>query len=134
MSNIFDTLVEVELKNPEDFLKIKETLSRIGVQSHNEKRLAQTCHILHKQGRYYIVHFLEMFMIDGKGRNFSDDDKARRNTISSLLEEWNLLKIKNPEMVKEPRASMRSIRVVPHSEKSEWVFVTKYRIGSKSKI
>jgi len=131
MHNIFDTLVEVELKTPEDFLKIKETLSRIGVQSHNEKRLAQTCHILHKQGRYYIVHFLEMFIIDGKGKNFTDDDKGRRNTIASLLEQWNLLKIKNPDIVKEPKASMRSIRIVPYSEKNEWVLVTKYRIGNK---
>jgi len=129
--DIFSSLIEVELANPEDFLKIIETLSRIGVASREEKRLAQTCHILHKKGHYYIVHFLEMFMIDGKGRHFTDEDKGRRNTIASLLEQWGLLKVLNPDMIKEPRASMRSIRVVPYAEKKDWVFVPKYRIGKK---
>ena len=129
---IFDTLVEVQLKNEEDFLKVKETLSRIGIASQKDKTLFQTCHILHKRGKYYIVHFLEMFMIDGKGKHFSDEDRGRRNTIANLLEDWGLVKIINPEVTKYPLSSMKTIRVVPFKEKREWNFVTKYNIGVKS--
>jgi hypothetical protein len=133
MSNIFDTLVEIELKNPEesaDFLKVKETLTRIGIASRTNKSLFQTCHILHKKNRYYIVHFLEMFMIDGKGKHFTDEDKGRRNTIAHLLEEWGLLKIISKENAEAPRASMKTICVVPFKEKNEWQLVPKYDIGS----
>jgi hypothetical protein len=129
MSNVFETLVEVQLKNPEDFLKIKETLTRIGVASRGQNRLSQTCHILHKKGKYYIVHFLEMFMIDGKGKHFSDDDKGRRNTIVNLLEQWGLLTIVNPSATESPRGNLRHIRIVPFKEKQNWELVSKYSIG-----
>jgi len=131
LSNIFESLVEVSLKNEEDFLKVRETLSRIGIASRKEKTLYQTCHILHKRGRYYIVHFLEMFMIDGKGKHFSDEDRARRNTIANLLEEWGLVKILNPSVTESPTASMKHIYVLPFSQKGEYNLVSKYTIGRK---
>jgi hypothetical protein len=120
----------VRLKNPEDFLKVKETLTRIGIASRKDNILFQSCHILHKKGRYYIVHFLEMFILDGKGRNFTNDDKARRNTIANLLEEWNLVEIVNPEVTADPVASMKTIRVVPFKEKKNWQLVEKYTMSS----
>lgn len=128
MSDIFSQLVEVNLFAPDDFLKIMETLTRIGIASKTEKKLTQTCHILHRQGRYYIVHFLEMFMIDGKGKNYSEEDRLRRNTIASLLEEWGLVEIVNPAMV-ENKASMKTIRVIPFSEKKDWILTNKYSVG-----
>lgn len=131
--NIFESLVEVELKDPEndsDFLKVKETLTRIGISSKDKKTLYQSCHILHKQGRYYIVHFLEMFAIDGKGRGFLDEDRARRNTIAHLLEQWGLVRIVNSEICTEPLASMRNICVIPFKEKENFNLVSKYRIGN----
>jgi hypothetical protein len=131
MSTVVDSLVEIELKYDEDFLKVKETLSRIGIASHKDKTLYQTCHILHKRGRYYIVHFLEMFMLDGKGKHFSDEDRGRRNTIANLLQQWNLVKIVNPSVTESPVASMKTIRVVPFAEKPDWNFVVKYNIGVK---
>lgn len=129
--NILDSLIEVEELDQAGFLKVKETLTRIGIASKKENVLYQSCHILHKRGRYYIVHFLEMFTIDGKGRGFLDEDKARRNTIAHLLEEWGLIKILNPAICDEPRASMASIRVVPFKEKKNWTLVEKYEMGSK---
>jgi hypothetical protein len=129
-SNIFDTFIEVELKNPEDFLKVKETLTRIGILSKGQKRLSQTCHILHKQGKYYIVHFLEMFILDGKGKNFTDDDILRRNLIASLLEEWGLVKIVNYFIVKE-KASIKSIYIITAADKPNYELVSKYSIGVK---
>ena len=129
--NILDSLIEVEELDQAGFLKVKETLTRIGIASKKENVLYQSCHILHKRGRYYIVHFLEMFTIDGKGRGFLDEDKARRNTIAHLLEEWGLIKILNPAICDEPRASMSSIRVVPFKEKKNWILVEKYEMGSK---
>ena len=132
MSTVVDSLVEIELKYDEDFLNVKETLSRIGIASHKDKTLYQTCHILHKRGRYYIVHFLEMFMLDGKGKHFSDEDRGRRNTIANLLQQWNLVKIVNPSVTEAPVASMKTIRVVPFAEKPDWNFVVKYNIGVKS--
>ena len=131
MSTVVDSLVEIELKYDEDFLKVKETLSRIGIASHKDKTLYQTCHILHKRGRYYIVHFLEMFMLDVKGKHFSDEDRGRRNTIANLLQQWNLVKIVNPSVTESPVASMKTIRVVPFAEKPDWNFVVKYNIGVK---
>jgi len=128
-----DSLVEVRIAEEEDFLKIKETLTRIGVASRKEKKLYQSCHIFHKQGKYYIVHFKEMFAIDGKPSNFSDEDKGRRNKIAELLQDWGLLKVVEPELVKEPVASMSQIKILSHKEKHDWTLETKYNMGRKKK-
>lgn len=125
--------VEVRIAEEEDFLKIKETLTRIGVASRKEKKLFQSCHIFHKQGRYAIVHFKEMFIIDGKPSNFSDEDKGRRNKIANLLQEWGLLKIIEPEKILEPMASMNQIKIINHKEKNEWVLESKYNMGRKKR-
>jgi hypothetical protein len=122
-------LIEVELSSPQDFLKIKETLTRIGVASNKSKRLFQTCHILHKRGRYYITHFKELFRLDGKSTNYSEDDVARRNTIISLLEEWSMLNILEPHRVDAPRVNISKIKILKHYEKDEWELVQKYNIG-----
>ena len=129
--SIVDSLVEVNLLEQEDFLKIKETLTRIGVASKKDNTLFQSCHILHKQGKYYIVHFKELFMLDGKPSNFSDDDVARRNTIASLLEQWGLLKVVNTEIVKENMAPISQIKIISHKEKDDWQLVAKYNIGRR---
>ena len=129
--NIIDNLVEVALSSEEDFLKIKETLTRIGVASRKDKKLFQSCHILHKQGRYYIVHFKELFALDGKPSNFSEDDVARRNTIVNLLAEWELIKLVNPQKSSEPVAPFSQVKVITHKEKDEWELVAKYNIGKK---
>lgn len=129
--NIIDNLVEVALSSEEDFLKIKETLTRIGVASRKDKKLFQSCHILHKQGRYYIVHFKELFALDGKPSNFSDDDKARRNTIINLIAEWGLVKLINPQKSSNPVAPFSQVKVITHKEKGEWELVAKYNIGKK---
>lgn len=133
MNDILDSLVEVKIAEEEDFLKIKETLTRVGVASRKERKLYQSCHILHKQGRYYIVHFKEMFLLDGKPSNFSDEDKGRRNKIASLLQEWGLLKLVEPESINEPMASMSQIKIINHKEKNEWTLETKYNMGRKKK-
>ena len=122
--------VKVTLKNPDDFLKIKETLTRIGISSRKEKKLFQSCHILHKRGNYYIVHFLEMFILDGKETSLSDDDLRRRNCIAYLLQEWGLLKIEKADS-DEPRCSVSQIKIVPFKEKRDWALVSKYTIGTK---
>jgi hypothetical protein len=121
----------VVLNEPDDFLKVKETLSRIGVASKKEKTLYQSCHILHKQGKYYIVHFKELFLLDGKKSDFDDDDKARRNTIANLLHEWNLCDLVNPNKSKDLTAPLSQIKIISHKEKSEWNLVAKYNIGRK---
>ena len=126
---MIDTMVEVKLKTPDDFLKIKETLSRIGVSSRKEKKLFQSCHILHKQGKYYIVHFKELFALDGKPTDFTDNDQARRNTIANLLEEWELLSIVSREMVTENIASLHQIKILSYTEKDDWELIPKYNIG-----
>lgn len=131
MNEILDTLIEVRIAEEEDFLKIKETLTRIGISSRKDKILYQSCHILHKQGRYYIVHFKEMFYLDGKSSNFSEEDMSRRNKIAALLQEWGLLKIVDPAKVAVPLASMNQIKIVSHKEKSEWILESKYNIGRK---
>lgn len=134
MTDILNSLVEIRLKNPDDkadFLKVKETLTRIGIASKTGQKLYQSCHILHKQQRYYIVHFLEMFALDGKGKPISDEDIGRRNMIAGLLEQWGLVEIVNPEQIESPKASMRTIRVVPFKEKNEWELVSKYQIGGR---
>lgn len=129
--NIVDSLVEIKLKHDDDFLKVKETLTRIGVASRKDKTLYQSCHILHKQGKFYIVHFKEMFALDGKPTNFSDEDKGRRNTIATLLEEWGLVEIVSKTAVASPVVTMNQIKVLPHKEKADWTLIQKYTIGKK---
>jgi len=133
MNELLDSLVEVRIAEEEDFLKIKETLTRIGVASRKERKLYQSCHIFHKQGKYYIVHFKEMFTIDGKPSNFSEEDKGRRNKIIQLLQEWNLLKVVEPEKIIEPIASMSQIKIINHKEKDDWTLEAKYNMGRKKK-
>ena len=123
-----EQMLEVTLKEPDDFLKIRETLSRIGVASRKEKKIYQSCHILHKQGRYYIVHFKELFALDGKQTNLSENDITRRNTISKLLKDWGLVALKGET---EPSAPLSQIKIISFKEKSEWTLETKYNIGKK---
>ena len=113
-------LVEVTFPEKDDFLKIRETLSRIGVASRKEKELFQSCHILHKRGKYYIVHFKELFKLDGKQTNFDESDVARRNTIVDLLRQWSLVKVLDPNKINEPRAPLSQIKVIPYKEKEQW--------------
>lgn len=130
MFNI-NQLVEVRLKNAEDFLKVRETLSRIGLASKKENTLYQSCHILHKQGKYYIVHFKELFLLDGKDSSLSEGDVARRNRIIHLLDEWELIEIVDYKKVEDPIAPLNQIKIIPFKEKDQWNLVTKYTIGSK---
>jgi hypothetical protein len=123
--------VEVELGEEDDFLKVRETLTRIGVSSRKERILYQSCHILHKQGRYYIVHFKELFSLDGKPSNISENDIQRRNTIANLLEQWGLVKIINPQVVKDNMAPIHQIKIISFKDKDDWDLVTKYNIGKK---
>ena len=123
--------VEVTLSQPDDFLKIKETLTRIGIASRKEKKLYQSCHILHKQGRYSILHFKELFILDGKDNNFDDEDNARRNTIVNLLEEWGLLSVVDGSKTEEPVAPLNRIKILSHKEKDQWTLESKYNIGKK---
>lgn len=131
--SLVENLIEVKIAEEEDFLKIKETLTRIGVASRKENKLYQSCHILHKQGKYYIVHFKEMFLLDGKPSNFSDEDKGRRNKIAALLADWGLLKIVDEESVKDPLATMSQIKIISHKEKDQWLLESKYNMGRKKK-
>ena len=131
MGNIIDTLLEVKLGEEDDFLKVRETLTRIGIASRKDSTLYQSCHILHKQGKFYIVHFKEMFALDGKPSNFSDEDKGRRNTIANLLQDWGLLKIVDEKQSNEVRAPMNQIKILSHKEKNEWLLTPKYNIGKK---
>ena len=126
-----DDLLEVTLAKEDDFLKVKETLTRIGVSSRKEKKLWQSCHILHKRGKYYIVHFKELFALDGLPTNLSDDDIGRRNTIANLLEEWELLEVVDPEQSEEPVAPISKIKILPYKEKGDWELCPKYHIGKK---
>jgi len=125
-------LVEVTLPEPDNFLKVKETLSRIGIASKKDKTLYQSCHILHKQGKYYILHFKQLFLLDGKKSDFSIDDKARLNTIANLLDEWGLVKLTDEKKSADPVAPLSQIKVLPYKEKNEWTLVTKYSIGKKT--
>lgn len=129
--NQVENLVEVELKNEDDFLKVRETLTRIGVASKKDKMLYQSCHILHKQGKYYIVHFKELFQLDGKPSSFDEEDMGRRNTITNLLAEWGLINIIDSQKTKSPLALLSQIKVLPFKEKDEWNLVAKYNIGRK---
>ena len=124
-----NNFIEVTLGEQDDFLKVRETLTRIGVSSRKEKVLYQSCHILHKRGKYYLVHFKELFALDGKDSSITENDIARRNAIARLLEEWKLLKIVKPEQASTPLAPMSQIKVLPHKEKNEWSLVAKYNIG-----
>ena len=126
-----ETLVEVKLKPDEDFLKVRETLTRIGISSKKEKTLFQSCHILHKQGQYYIVHFKELFGLDGKPSNLSEEDIARRNTIANLMSEWGLVVLVDANKSKEPVAPMSLIKIIPFKEKQNWELIAKYNIGRK---
>ena len=125
-----EQMLEVTLKQPDDFLKIRETLSRIGVASRKDKTLFQSCHILHKQGKYYIVHFKELFALDGKKATLVENDVQRRNTISVLLQDWNLLTIVKPEAA-ENKAPLSQIKIIAFKEKTEWNLQAKYNIGKK---
>lgn len=133
MQDIFKGVgVEVSLTEQDDFLKVRETLTRIGVSSRKEKVLYQSCHILHKQGRYAIVHFKELFSLDGKPSNLSENDIQRRNAIAKLLEEWGLIKIFNPKMIEGNIAPLHQIKIISFKEKDEWQLIAKYNIGKRS--
>jgi hypothetical protein len=125
-----EKMLEVQLKEPDDFLKVRETLTRIGVASRKDKKLFQSCHILHKQGRYFIVHFKELFALDGKFSNFSENDLERRNTIAQLLSDWGLITILNKENA-ENKAPLSQIKVLAFKDKSDWDLQAKYNIGKK---
>ena len=127
-----DQMVEVTLREPDDFLKVRETLTRIGVASRKEKKLYQSCHILHKQGKYFIVHFKELFALDGKNTNLSLNDVQRRNRIIQLLSDWGLVTIVTPEKIAD-LAPLNQIKVLPYKEKSDWVLEQKYNIGNARK-
>ena len=125
-----EQMLEIGLKEPDDFLKVRETLSRIGVASRKERKLYQSCHILHKQGRYFIVHFKELFALDGKEANLTDNDTERRNTIAHLLSDWGLIAIIN-KTISEKRAPLSQIKIIAFKEKNEWNLQAKYNIGKK---
>ncbi len=125
------TFVEVTLNEHDDFLKVRETLTRIGVSSRKERVLYQSCHILHKKGQYYIVHFKELFALDGKPSSIIDNDIERRNAIAKLLEEWGLIKILNPKLLEDNIAPLHQIKIIAFKEKDEWDLIAKYNIGKK---
>jgi hypothetical protein len=125
-----DKMVEVSLGEPDDFLKVRETLTRIGVASRKEKKLYQSCHILHKQGRYFIVHFKELFALDGKRANLTVNDVQRRNRIAQLLADWGLIKILNADQIQDI-APLNQIKVLSYKDKGDWILETKYNIGRK---
>jgi len=126
-----DLMLEVTLNKPDDFLKVRETLTRIGISSRKEKILFQSCHILHKQGKYYIVHFKELFALDGKKATLNNNDIQRRNTISNLLQDWKLIDIVNKELTITNKAPLSQIKVLPFKEKKDWILSAKYNIGKK---
>jgi hypothetical protein len=130
MSYGIEDMLEISFKENDDFLKIRETLTRIGVASRKDKTLYQSCHILHKRGKYYLVHFKELFALDGKESTITENDLARRNSIARLLDEWDLLSILDEEQSSSPLAPMSQIKVLPHREKPEWNLVAKYNIGN----
>ena len=131
MAVSIDELLEVRLKEEDDFLKVRETLTRIGVASRKDKTLYQSCHILHKKGKYYIVHFKELFALDGKPTDFTDNDLGRRNTIANLLAEWGLIEIVKSDVAKDIVAPLSQIKIISYKERDEWQLTTKYNIGKK---
>ena len=128
---LIQAMVEVKLDEPDDFLKVRETLTRIGIASRKEKTLFQSCHILHKQGKYYIVHFKELFALDGKTTNFTENDQARRNSIANLLAEWGLISLVEPDKSAEPTVPLSQLKILSFKEKDEWDLTPKYNIGNK---
>ena len=128
---LIQAMVEVTLKEPDDFLKVRETLTRIGIASRKEKTLFQSCHILHKQGKYYIVHFKELFALDGKTTNFTENDTARRNSIANLLAEWELISLVESDKSAEPTVPLSQLKILSFKEKDEWDLTPKYNIGNK---
>lgn len=133
MQNVVESLIEVKLQERDDFLKVKETLTRIGVSAKKENKLYQSCHILHKQGKYYIVHFKELFALDGKPSDISENDYARRNTIINLLSDWGLIEIVNKDTTVDPVAPLSQIKILPYKDKNNWELVAKYNIGKKKR-
>lgn len=131
-NEIVDGLVEISLPNPDNFLKVKETLTRIGIPNKDNK-LFQSCHILQKKGKYYIVHFKELFLLDGKTTDFTEEDRGRRNTITKLLSDWKLVSIVNPKQVEEPVVPIQKVKVIAFKDKENWELVEKYSLGKKSK-
>jgi hypothetical protein len=133
IADIIRDCVEIRLTSPENFLKVKETLTRIGIASRKEKILYQSCHVLHKQGKYYIVHFKELFLLDGKASrtNFEDADRARRNTIANLLAEWGLIELVDPDRSASPVAAANQVTILPFREKMDWTLIAKYEIGKR---
>ena len=127
-----DQMVEISLNEPDDFLKVRETLTRIGVASRKEKKIYQSCHILHKQGRYFLVHFKELFALDGKHANLTSNDVQRRNRIAQLLSDWGLIEVLNTDQIKDI-APLNQIKVLAYRDKGDWILETKYNIGSKKK-
>tara|TARA_R110000851_G_scaffold29440_1_gene81027 strand:+ start:165 stop:566 length:402 start_codon:yes stop_codon:yes gene_type:complete len=128
--DVFNGLgIEVRLEEEDDFLMVKETLTRMGVSSRKENKLFQSCHILHKRGRYAIMHFKELFILDGLESDISESDVGRRNLIAKLVDEWELCEILNPEKIKDPIASMGQIKIIPHKDKKDWELIPKYHIG-----
>lgn len=130
-NSLVDSLLEVSLEKQDDFLKVKETLTRIGVSSKKEKKLYQSCHILHKKGKYYIVHFKELFLLDGLKSDISEIDIGRRNTVAKLLEEWGLLKVVDKDKMNAILTPLNQIKIISHKEKGEWELTPKYHIGKK---
>ena len=124
------SMLEITLNEPDDFLKVRETLTRIGVASRKDNKLFQSCHILHKQGRYFIVHFKELFLLDGKKSNLEENDIARRNTIAQLMSDWGLISVYSNKSL-EPLAPLRQIKIIPFKEKNNWELCPKYNIGNK---
>lgn len=131
MNNLIDSLIEVKLNETDDFLKVKETLTRIGVASRKDNVLYQSCHILHKKGKYYITHFKELFALDGKNTDFSDNDRARRNTIANLLDEWGLIKLADSGKSAAPVAPLSQIKIIAFKDKNNWTLQSKYNIGHR---
>ena len=128
---LIEAMVEVKLNEPDDFLKVRETLTRIGIASRKEKTLFQSCHILHKQGKYYIVHFKELLALDGKTTNFTENDTARRNSTANLLSEWELISLVDPDKSAEPTVPLSQLKILSFKEKDEWDLTPKYNIGNK---
>ena len=129
---LIESFVEIRLKHPDDFLKIRETLSRIGIASKREKKLYQSCHILHKQGKYYLVHFKELFKLDGKPSDFyeSETDIARRNSIANLISEWGLCELVDPSKSESPTTPVNTLKILLYKEKHDWILETKYNVGN----
>ena len=127
-----DDLLEVTIKEEDDFLKVKETLTRIGVSSKTENKLWQSCHILHKKGKYYMVHFKELFLLDGLSSSIDENDIGRRNTIAKLLEEWGLIQIVDPAKIQDLQVGINQIKIIAHKDKNNWELIPKYHIGKKN--